>query len=192
MTGAALGVHAAPGSLRAGEPFVLAVTTPDTTLRAAARDRARGALRALLAPALGCMFDEVPLQCEPGSAPRLALDAPHIGIAIAHEAGLSLVAPFPGGLIGADLMRVEPVPDWEIMARDYLGPGAHAVLARIDETGRAEAFAAAWTRFEAVLKCHGRQLAEWTAELAQLMSNTHSLPLALPKGYAGHVAWRAE
>ncbi len=192
MLGPALHVHRAPGPLFAGQAFVLALATPLSSLRDTARQSARCALRALLAPALGCAPAEVPLQCEPGNAPRLALETPHIGLAIAHEAGLSLVAALRGGRIGIDLMRIEPVPDWEAVARDYLGAEVCERLAQTAAAARPAAFAAAWTRFEAMLKCHGRPLVEYSASPPQLFPNTRSLPLVLPQGYAGYAAWIAE
>ena len=192
MSAAAFPVHATPGPLSDGEPFVLAVPSPDSTIRTVARANARDALRTLLAPALGCALSDVPLQSEPGSAPRLALDTPRIGIAIAHEAGLSLVAALRGGRVGIDLMRIAPVPDFDEVARDYLGPEVRAALAKVDEAARPAAFAFAWTRFEAVLKCHGRQIAEWSPDIARLFPKTQFRSLALQEGYAGHVAWVVE
>jgi len=192
MSVAAFPVHAAPWPLPNGEPFVLAVRVPDSTIRTLARARARDGLRALLASAIGCAPEEVPLRCEPGSAPRLVPDPARIGVTISHEAGLSLVAALRGGRVGIDLMRIAPVPDWEAVARDYLGPAAQAALAEVGELARPTAFALAWTRHEAVLKCHGQRIGEWSPETARLFAMTQFRPLALQEGYAGHVAWAAE
>ncbi len=166
---------------------MLAVPAPHSTIRTVARDRVRDALRGLLAPALGLRPEDVPLCCEPGETP--CLPGWDIGIGIAHEAGLSLVAALRGGRVGVDLMRIELMTDWEQVAHDYLGPRALATLYRTGPAERPLVFATLWTRAEAVLKCHGRQLAEWSEQTGRLFSNTHSMSLALPKGYAGHVAW---
>ncbi|MCL2657769.1 MAG: 4'-phosphopantetheinyl transferase superfamily protein [Betaproteobacteria bacterium] len=114
---------------------------------------------------------------------------PRIGLGIAHEAGLSLVAAFPNGRVGVDLMRIDALPDWFSVARDYLGPDATRRLGRVDQAQRPTAFAAVWTQLEAVLKCHGLPLTEWSPHMAALLKSTPSQPLALPAPYIGHIAW---
>jgi hypothetical protein len=63
------------------------------------------------------------------------------------------------GLIGVDAMRACPFPEMEEVALLYLGPASAATIrAAVDP---ARAFAAAWTGWEARLKCQGHRLTEW-------------------------------
>ena len=177
-----------------GTPVVLMVRTPDTTVRDEARSLVRTALRSFLAPWAGCAPDMVPLQIEPGKPPRLALSGVPTGmpvsLSISHEAGLSLAAVRLGGSLGVDLMRVADavLPDWQALAHDYLGPDAAIRLEGLDLAQRPAAFARAWTRHEAALKCLGLQLQEWSPELAREIGQCCFSELVLPAPYCGAVA----
>lgn len=169
-----------------GTPVVLMVATPETTLRDEARGLVRGALRSFLSRLAGCPPAAVPLHADPGQAPRLDFDGLSIHLSISHEAGLSLAAVRNGGKVGVDLMRAADaaMPDWQAVAHDYLGPAA---LAAIEVEGPA-AFARAWTRHEAALKCLGLPLQEWTPALGRELARCHVTQLALPPAYIGAVA----
>ena len=132
--------------------------------RAEARARIRLALRELVAAQLGLEAQRIALHCAPGSAPRLLIDgAPAAaGMSIAHDGRVSVAAYHPHGPIGIDVMQVQETPDWFIVARDYLGPKAGALLTATLPGKRALAFAQAWTRREASLKCLDLALSEWT------------------------------
>jgi 4'-phosphopantetheinyl transferase len=173
-----------------GVPVVLMVATPDTTVRDEARALARTALRGYLAPLIGCAPAAVPLQIEPGKAPQLALAGRPLQLSISHEAGLTLAAMRSGGKVGVDLMRIPdaPLPDWQALAQDYLGPEALAALSRLGAGQQQHAFARAWTRHEAALKCLGLQLQEWTPGLARQLASCELGALALPGGYVGALA----
>lgn len=119
-----------------------------------------------------------------GDARHAAVTPLDIGISISHESGLSLAAINLRGAIGVDLMRVQDIADWEIVARDYLGPDAARVLNSIPATRRASAFATAWTAREASLKCLGLPLQEWTP----LGLPCRQQELLIPDGYAGSIA----
>jgi len=74
-----------------------------------------------------------------------------------------------GGSIGVDAMPACPFPEMEDVALLYLGPAAAAAIrAAVDP---ARAFAAAWTGWEAQLKCQGRSLTEWPG--ASVASKIH-------------------
>ncbi|WP_295990821.1 4'-phosphopantetheinyl transferase superfamily protein [Rugamonas sp.] len=183
--------------------FVLAVRTDEGRQRERARLQIREAVRVALSRVLDIDPAAIALPAAQGRAPRVVLNpaparaginatetaaataAPSgIGISISHESGLSLAAVNLRGAIGVDLMRVHEVADWEVVARDYLGPDAARTLAAIPAGQRAKAFAAAWTAREAGLKCLGLALQEW--QPAPLPCR--QLELLLPDGYAGSVA----
>jgi 4'-phosphopantetheinyl transferase len=176
-----------------GAPAVLMVATPVTTLRDQARALVRAALRAFLATLAGCPAEALNLHAEPGEAPRvdhLSPDGQPIHLSISHEAGLSLAAVCVGGRVGVDLMRAADaaMPDRQAIAQDYLGPVAAASLAALRGGDGQAAFARAWTRHEAALKCLGLRLQEWTPELERALEQCRVSELALPAGYVGAVA----
>jgi 4'-phosphopantetheinyl transferase len=179
---------AAPGA--DGMPVVLMLATPGTTLRNEARDLVRTALRSYLAPLVGCVPAEVPLHAEPGQAPRLDAAGRSIHLSISHEAGLTLAAIRDGGRVGVDLMLAanDALPDWQTIARDYLGTDATANILAVAAAARPRAFAHAWTRHEAALKCLGLPLSEWTPALARTLASCDLIDLPLPAGYVGAVA----
>jgi 4'-phosphopantetheinyl transferase len=137
--------------------------------RAEARARIRQALCGMVAAELGLDAARITLRCVPGSAPRLLVDGvPSVaGISIAHDGRLSVAAYHPRGPVGVDVMQVQETADWFDVARDYLGPQTAALLTATPPDERALAFAQAWARREACLKCVGLALSEWT-ELADV------------------------
>jgi 4'-phosphopantetheinyl transferase len=184
--------QAALAALAAGDaPVLLALDTPATTRRAAAREQARAMLRELLGAYLGCAPEAVPLDFQPGRQPRLDLPGSRLGISLSHESGLTLAGLDPRGAVGIDLMRIEDFPDWQQLARDYLGDEACRKLAALKPVQRAQGFAAAWTQLEARLKCLGLALREWTPALQRECERCSVVGLSLAGGMAGAVAWRA-
>jgi 4'-phosphopantetheinyl transferase len=109
------------------------------------------------------------------------------GVSISHASGFSVAAVHRHGQVGIDLMRLEGglIPDWEIVAREYLGPAAVARIAACTDDRRARCFAQDWTRREAQLKCHGCGLVEWAG--APVLDDGGCATLALPQGYVGTV-----
>lgn len=167
--------------------IVVAVDTPATPLREAARQQVRAVLREMLGALLACPAAAVPLVTRPGQPPYLA-GRPDIGLSISHETSLSLVAIHLAGAVGIDLMQVASGPtdpaEIDRLAGDYLGlpiGGATPAL-------RQHAFAAAWTAHEAQLKCLGLALSEATPALWQGLAGCRSLPLRLADGWVGSVA----
>lgn len=187
---AALAVQAWPGPLTATPDglLVIACTLADGAGRAQARTHIRLAARQALAGLLGLAQERVALESAPGQALRVLRDsgASDIGVSFSHEDGLSLAAINLHGAVGVDLMRVQQLPDWQAVARDYLGADAAGALARCPPALRAQAFAQAWTAREAALKCRGLGLGEWTAATAAL--DCRCVGLALPAGFAGTLA----
>jgi 4'-phosphopantetheinyl transferase len=157
--------------------------------RQAARRRIRQALCEALAQLYGLEVEQIMIHFSAGRAPAVSFlqaNAVAPGVSISHEGPLSLAAIQQHGLVGIDLMRVQDIPDWRSLARDYLGPHVLAALESTPAPQRAEALARAWTENEARLKCHGRQLSEWIG----LMLPARCQPLALPPGFVGAVATR--
>jgi 4'-phosphopantetheinyl transferase len=158
--------------------------------RATARRTIRTALVVALAQATGLPSERIALCGGPGEAPYALLDgARRLSVSISHDGDLSVAAVRPdGGAVGIDMMQVADIPDWEAVARDYLGPACAAALARVPASARATAFAHAWSEREARLKCGGLPLGEWRTEDASLVSTCSCLSLALPDGYVGSIA----
>jgi 4'-phosphopantetheinyl transferase len=181
---------AALAALRAGDrPVLLALATPPTPLRDAAREAVRAALSELLADFLGCAPGAVPLRSEPGRPLKLEVPgAP--GISVSHDAGISLIALDGSGTPGIDVMRLEDLPDWSEVARDYLGEAASRDIAARHPSERAQAFASAWTRMEARLKCLGLALAEWSPALQRELDRCAAVSFAPAPGVVAALAWR--
>jgi 4'-phosphopantetheinyl transferase len=152
--------------------------------RATARRTIRSALLAALVEASGLASSSIRLCGAPGLAPWALLDdGRRVALSISHDGDLSVAAlRLDGGAVGIDVMQVADVPDWQAVARDYLGPAAAATLAG------APAFARAWSEREARLKCRGLALAEWGACDESLLAACACRPLVLPDGYMGTVA----
>jgi 4'-phosphopantetheinyl transferase len=158
--------------------------------RASARRTIRTALVAALAQATGLASERIALCGGPGEAPYALLDGSRrLSVSISHDGDLSVAAlRMDGGAVGIDVMQVTDVPDWEAVARNYLGPACAAALAHVPGPARAAAFARAWSEREARLKCRGLPLGEWRAEDASLTLACPCLSLALPDGYVGSLA----
>jgi 4'-phosphopantetheinyl transferase len=160
--------------------------------RDAARERIRVVLRAALGQLGGVAPEAIMIQSRPGFAPAVSYSGaslPPPGVAITHDGPLSLAAIRHAGPVGIDVMRVQELPDWRTVARDYLGPAATARIAAAAPTRQAAAFARAWTAHEARLKSLGLQLAEWTPQLESQLARCQCRELALPAGFAGVIAW---
>lgn len=160
------------------------------------RDHARLAIREAIVAALGQLSglppERIVLRAEPAAPPYAVLEAPsglrRAWLAISHDGALSVAAISLQGEVGIDVTQVANAaafPDWEAVARDFLGPGVAAALAPLPADERMLAFARAWTEREARLKYLGRELVEWSAEGDAPLSASRCLALALPDGYVG-------
>jgi len=160
----------------ADDVLVIAIAAPAS--RVEARAGVRLAVREAAAQWLSMDVDTILVQSNPGQAPRLQLPGRTLGLSISHDEGLSLAAIHLHGKVGLDVMRVESIPDWEIVARDYLGPQVVQALAACSAMERPLALAQAWTAREASLKYAGLQLAEWDGVIVDC--RLQALPVALP------------
>jgi 4'-phosphopantetheinyl transferase len=180
-----------PGALAPRGDGLYVVGVSGSGDRQAARRRTRQALCEALAQLYGLQVAQIMIHFSAGRAPAVSfLEAPDVvppGISISHDGPLSVAAIHQHGLVGVDLMRVQEVPDWRAIARDYLPPHVRDRLNASTPDQRPQLLARAWTEHEARLKCHGRQLSEWTG--LALPAQCHEL--ALPEGFVGVVAARA-
>ena len=160
--------------------------------REAARHAIREAIVAELALVTNLPRGRIALHTPEGQVPYALLDTPagqrRAHLAISHDGALSLAAISLRSPVGIDVTLVLDIPDWEPVARDYLGPPVTAALAALPAPVRAHAFARAWSEREARLKYLGRELVEWHLEGDRALAACRCLPLALPDGYAGILA----
>lgn len=169
--------------------LVIAVRTPETPHRDAARQLVRQALNKTLGELLAVDERSLSLLSQPGQGIRLAPPWQDVGISVSHEPGLSLAAIRRAGPVGIDLMRLgPPLPDLDQLARDYLDPATAAALAALPATQRQPAFARAWCRLEAGLKCLGMVLDEWTPEIGRQLAGCTFTDITMPTGWVAAVA----
>ncbi|MRW86009.1 4'-phosphopantetheinyl transferase superfamily protein [Pseudoduganella sp. FT26W] len=133
--------------------------------RDAARRQIRLAAREALAALLRLPIGDIAIISAPGMQPRIQLAGAEsrIGCSFTYDDHYALAAINLRGPVGVDMMRIQDIPDWQAVARDYLGPAAAAALQSAAD--RPSAFTKAWTRREAALKYHAQQLSEWQADL---------------------------
>lgn len=171
----------------ADDPVVIGIQGPDE--REAARLAIRAAIVAELAAMSGLPPQRIALHGAPGDVPFALLDAPggqrRAWLAISHDGALSVAAISLRGAVGIDVQRILDIPDWQPLARDYLGPDLAVLLAALPAPERPRALARAWSEREARLKYFGRELVEWSAEDERALGACRCLPLLLPEGYAG-------
>jgi 4'-phosphopantetheinyl transferase len=168
--------------------YVLAVHTSSGQQRDPARAQLREAVRTALASLPSVPPEQITIHATPGSAPHIDAAGRKVGCSFSHEDGLSLAALNLHGPVGIDLMKVQDIPDWESVARDYLGPETCAALSACRPQDRPRAFAQAWTAHEARLKCQGLPLTEWPAPTTtpQLL---HLMELTVPADLIATLAW---
>jgi len=165
--------------------YVLTLSTSSGQQRDPARAQIRAAVRAALSQLLSIPAQQINIRSVPGSAPQIEAAGRQIGCSFSHEEGLSLAALNLHGPIGVDLMKIQAIPDWESVARDYLGPQTCEALRACRPEDRPRAFAQAWTAHEARLKCLGLPLTEWPipAQTAPRL-----IEVAVPSGWQAALA----
>ena len=169
--------------LRSGDG-VLVIGIAAVLPRAEARLRIRAAVREAMATWLKLDIETISVASTPGAPPRLLFPGGVAGLSFSHDEGISLAAIGLHGPVGIDVMRVQDIPDWFILARDYLGPQVAEVLSACPAGQRPLALAQAWTAREAALKCMGRQLAEWD----EISLNCKVQHIALQNGFVAMLA----
>lgn len=165
------------------------------TERNAARQAIRQAVRAALPGLFGVDAGAIGMHAVSGQAPYAVVrtgaadsSGRRIALAFSHDEALSVAAIGLDGLVGIDVMRVVDIPDWQALARDYLGPSVAGTLAGLSPDERPDALARAWSEREARLKCLGRPIGEWQAGEDAALQRCRCVPLALPGDYIGVLA----
>lgn len=172
--------------------LVIALRTSPNMQRAEARQLVRVAIQEVLALLLHCDVSEIDLLSQAGQAVKLLNKNHNIGLSISHEVGLSLVAINMHGSIGVDLMAINSVPDdaeLKTLAIEYLGVNVAERILREPIESHKEAFAMAWTEFEASLKAKGEALTECSAARDKKLESLNVCSLALDNGYVGAIAY---
>lgn len=159
--------------------WLTAVHLPPGCSRLLARVRVRQAL-------MKRFGDECCPPSVAGQAPQIRIPGyPQAGLSISHEQGFSVAAVNLLGPVGVDVMAVQAVAEWPLVAADYLGPQVVAQLWAAPDAQRETLFARAWCEREARLKCTGLGLLEWSA---QDVAPCRLFELALPEGLVGALA----
>ncbi|WP_332859057.1 4'-phosphopantetheinyl transferase family protein [Janthinobacterium svalbardensis] len=156
--------------------LVVGIVPPPSRMEA--RAHLRQAVREAAAQWLQLDIEAISVESTPGAPPRLLLAGRAAGLSFSHDEGISLAAIHLHGAVGIDVMRVQDIPDWANLARDYLGSEVTKELAACPDTQRPLALAQAWTAREAALKCAGLPLAEWNG--AAPACRWQALPLPAP------------
>jgi len=171
---------------------VVSVATPVTPHRTAARALVRNALQQTLGVFLDQPAASVALVSRPGEG--ITVDSPRVGLSLSlsHAPGLSIAALCRGACVGVDVVRqgngIEDDPDWVRVAYDYLGPQATASLQAASAAEVPAAFAQAWTRFEAGLKCLGLAMTEWSPQLEEQLATCQIWALDFAEHPSGSLA----
>ena len=156
--------------------LVIGIVPPPSRMEA--RTHLRQAVRGAVAQWLKVDIGAISVESTPGAPPRLLLAGGAAGLSFSHDEGMSLAAVHLHGAVGIDVMRVQAIADWFMLARDYLGPQVADELAACPADQRPLALAQAWTAREAALKCAGLPLAEWNG--AAPACRLQALRLAAP------------
>lgn len=162
--------------------LVIGIVPPPSRMEA--RTRLRRAVREAAAQWLKVDIESIAVESTPGDPPRLLLAGRAAGLSLTHDEGISLAAIHLHGAVGVDVMRVQDVPDWANLARDYLGPQVAGELAACPDVQRPLRLAQAWTAREAALKCAGLPLMEWDG----VALNCHLQAVETPQNFVAMLA----
>jgi 4'-phosphopantetheinyl transferase len=162
--------------------LVIGIVPPPSRMEA--RARLRQAVCEAAAQWQNLDIEAISVESTPGSSPRLLLAGGVVGLSFSHDEGISLAAVHLHGAVGIDVMRVQDVPDWANLARDYLGPQVAEELAACPDALRPLRLAQAWTAREAVFKCAGLQLKEWDG----VALNCHLQAVETPQNFVATLA----
>jgi hypothetical protein len=160
------------------------------------RGAARAALREILGEYLGAGAPRVPagaggaagggveLRAAAGGKPRLASAPERLSFNLSHSGALALVAIAPGGAeVGVDVERLKPRRDLVRLAARWLPAADAAAVAAATEAELEPVFYAAWTRYEARVKCAGTGISGPPPGPGIVAH-----PIAIDDGYAAAVA----
>ena len=162
--------------------LVIGIVPPPSRMEA--RTHLRQAVREAVAQWLKLSIEAISVESTPGAPPRLLVAGRTAGLSLTHDEGLSLAAIHLHGAVGIDVMRVQDIADWFMLARDYLGPQVAVELGACPADQRPLALAQAWTAREAALKCAGLHLTEWDG----VALNCHLQAVETPQNFVAMLA----
>jgi len=148
----------------------------------------RGALRALLAPRLGCPASAIRYSYNEFGKPSVAESG--IRFNVSHSHSIALYAIADGAEVGCDIERVDPGLDIEGIAERFFAPEEISMLQSLSGQLRRAGFFNCWTRKEAYLKCRGCGLSMSPASC--VVSLVPGEPAALLAGDDGFSLWSLE
>jgi phosphopantetheinyl transferase len=149
-----------------------------------AGDDPRGAARRALAEILAGYIDLAETVPDQHGKPRLTVEPERLSFNLSHAGELALVAIAPGGAeVGIDVERLKPRRDLRRLAARWLPADDAAAVAAAPEADLEPVFYAAWTRYEARVKCLGTGIAG-PAPGPDIVAHS----LAIDDGYAAAVA----
>lgn len=120
---------------------------------------ARGVLRQLLGTYLSIHPETIVFVDGPAGKPALHhRHAPVLEFNMSHSCGVALYALTRFHSVGIDVELVRPYPTAREIAERFYSERERAILRTVPEQFLFEAFFNAWTRKEALLKCHGAGL----------------------------------
>jgi 4'-phosphopantetheinyl transferase len=144
--------------------------------RPIAREELRKVLRQILAAWSDLAPEQLPLrETSRGPVWRGRLGGHSLDISLSYADGEGWIGLIRGGQIGVDAMKIQPVAEAEAVARLYLG---QTELQTIQQSANPTlAFAAAWTKLEARVKCLKLDLDEWSPTFATTRCAAQSIVL---------------
>lgn len=154
-------------------------------------DAASQTLVRVLARYLDVDPEAIELEAGPHGKPQLKGEA-RLRFNLSHSADLTVVAVALDREIGIDVERIDPRRDALALARRALPPEEAAAVAAAAPADQAQAFHAAWTQHEAIVKCLGSGLGTPRAELAPHREGLSVLPLDFGAGFAAALAVEGE
>ena len=185
--------HLVLDELRSARALVaISVAVPHTTIRRSAREQIRAALRETLGALLHRPAASISLISRPGRPLWVDLPDRSIGLSVSYAAISVVAAIHLRGAIGVDVMPVEHgadwMSDWEFVVQNYPGTRTYGRIAGLAPQHQARAFAQAWTRFEACLKCLGLELTEWHPALERGLASCCVRGLVFSENMTGSIA----
>jgi 4'-phosphopantetheinyl transferase len=141
------------------------------------------ALRGVLGRYLAEEPAEIELRVGDRGKPMLVDPRSSLRFNLSHSRDLALVAVARGREVGVDVEWIDPRRDVLALARRALGPAEARGVEEAPPQARPAAFHAAWTRHEAIAKCHGTGLRGPLPDSAVAVSDLDAGP-----GFAGAIA----
>jgi 4'-phosphopantetheinyl transferase len=122
------------------------------------RAASRRALRRVLGYYLNADPEQIELRLGEHGKPALADPTAPLRFNLSHSGGAALIAVARELEVGVDVERIRPRRDPLRLAERALEPAAVEAIRAAAPSERLASFHAAWTRHEAVAKCHGTGL----------------------------------